>query len=81
MTIEEYMNLPIIDENERVVVLTSDINHRPLFKGLLCNVPIDLLTEEIWTVSALDAPYIKKYYLNSQLGWTGLFLDRSDDDM
>ncbi len=79
MTVREYMNLPIIDENERVLVVTSDINHRQLFKGLLCEMPAELLEEDLWTVSALGASYIEKYRLSRRLGWTGLFLEMEDN--
>ena len=79
MTVKEYMNLPIIDENERVLVVTSDSNHRQLFKGLLCAVPAELLEENLWIASALSAPYIEKYRLDRRLGWTGLFLEMEDN--
>lgn len=79
MTVKEYMNLPVVDENERVLVVTSDINHRQLFKGLLCETPAELLEKELWTVSALGASYVEKYHLDRRLGWTGLFLEEEDN--
>lgn len=74
MTIREYIESPITDEMEQIVILSGTVEkpHRE-YTGRLYNAPTALKTKEIEWVTAMGEKRRNEYHLN-KYGWTEIWL-------
>lgn len=74
MTIKEYIESPITDDMEQIVILSGTVDnvHRE-YTGKLYEVPTMLKAKEIEWVTAMGEERRSHYHLN-QYGWTEIWL-------
>ena len=74
MTVKEYMELPITDEMEQVVIFSGTISHeKKEWAGHAYNIPESYRNKELDFISAMGKERIELYHLN-KYGWTELWL-------
>lgn len=74
MTIKDFIDLKIFDENEQIAMLSGDVNSpRQYWTGRLCNIPERLYSTEIDFISSMGERLRTQLNLN-RYGWTEIWI-------
>lgn len=75
MTIKNFKELNLFDENEQIVVMNGDVNYpNRIYTGNLWSIPNNILELEVWQICSMGERRRKMWNLN-KYGWIEIWID------